>query len=182
MKNKKLVYLLVPLVFAIWGIIGYKIWSSLSDDEDVSPLSKPLTASLPIAELTSDQLPTLKLDYPDPFLDRQIAIAQKTSGSERPTLSAEVRPTQSGANFRSVKSLPAAPPAPAQIVIWPALEYRGLIENRQKGTKVAMLTINGTDYLLQEGQRQQDITLSRIYPDSVLLSLQKQQRILKRMR
>ena len=45
-----------------------------------------------------------------------------------------------------------------------------------------MLTINGTDYLLQENQSQQDITLGHIYPDSVLLSFQKQQHILKRLR
>ena len=32
LKNKKALYVLVPLVLAIWGVIGYRIYEGMRDD------------------------------------------------------------------------------------------------------------------------------------------------------
>lgn len=178
MKKKSLTYFLLPVAFAVWGIIGYKIWKSISKDEEIV-----LELAAPIRPLSQenyflDQTPVLKLDYPDPFLNQLVPITPSVVNSDGYS---NLPLINSNHRVRSIAVLPATTSSSAQLIVWPMVDYRGIIENRQRGTRIAILAINGTSYLFKERQNQQNITLIHIYSDSVSLSFKNQQKTVQRI-
>ena len=144
MKNKKMVYILMPVVLLIWGYIGFKIFNYGEDEMDVEPIR--------IDQIITDQeekqtSKTLALNYADPFLKG-------------------IRNTSRKQSNREVSRKPKKVSTP---VNWGDITYNGFIKNQKNAKKIALLNVNGKQSLAAKGDRVQQVSVVLIQQDSVLL-------------
>ncbi|MPM04079.1 hypothetical protein SDC9_50349 [bioreactor metagenome] len=140
LKGKKSLYILIPSVMAVWGLIIYRVvlYQKDSNDSNIAVYEPVLSAR----DSTKD---TCKMiwTYRDPFLDRQ---------ADRLT-EQEFDFSDGNNNFSSnIKIGTYKAPEPEKKVQWPAISYHGLIKNKSNGKMVAVFNINKRQYLLSENQ------------------------------
>ncbi len=156
MKNKKLMYVLLPAVVVVWGLILFRLMDALNEPEtDGIP---PAPAATKQATFAMPGPVVLHPDYRDPFLGNTPAI--DPAGNAAPRFSRPVRVT-------AMVPTPAnTPPAPVAVV-WPAVQYVGLIHNGTSQARVALLRINGKSHMTGQGSQADGITVKAIARDSV---------------
>ncbi|MGD2035043.1 MAG: hypothetical protein PVF73_08305, partial [Bacteroidales bacterium] len=122
-RNRKLLYILIPATAIIWGAVVWNIVSSLKKpagfrEENYLPFTEDVTDSV-------EDSYTLLGNYPDPFRTRHtkpnVAVRKETNSQNR-----NIRTTRRRTNQM-------------RRVIWPHIEYRGVIMN--KDHKVALLEV-----------------------------------------
>lgn len=152
MKNKKLTYFLGLLVVMVWGIIIYRVFdaSSGSDDDTVQPVS-----STPHKEPYNDFAITkdtthLLLNYRDPFG----LIKQK-----------DTVPLSVQRSFH--KNIPLIP-KPA--FNWGFIRYSGYIRNPVSKKLITLISINGKNEMLSEGESKDQVKLIKNLRDSIKIS------------
>lgn len=163
MKNKRTTYILIISVVAVWGIIFYRIFTATQAAEPVSfnlPASKASYESLYDYQMKDTF--TLALNYRDPFLGGE-------PQSEIPVTTVPREP----AGF--VMNAIAAPPP----VNWEIIRYTGYIMNPNIRRAVAIMNINGKEYMLSEGQKADGVTLIKSYRDSVKISYQSKTKFIR---
>lgn len=154
-------YILLPLVLGLWGYIGWKIVDGLQGDEATS-------YNVPAVSLLNDTLAvpetyTLQANYRDPFLGKSVTSFSGSGGSAMPKKNTSPKKT-------------ITQPA---ITNWPVIVYGGMIQKKQ-GQPLALLQVNGQDYLLKTGEKAADISVISIHRDSVVLNWNKQKRGFKK--
>ncbi len=157
-KNKKLTYILLPIVIGVWGLIIYRIFAVASPD---SPTPRFADSQ---AEAASSQLPDtfhLLANYPDPFLGR--IVQEKRFSSGKPVLKKE-----------GPKPVVKAQQA------WPAITYVGMIKNQKSSKQLVMVQIDGVSNVMKAGDNAGGIALTRIFRDSVELAMGKDRKIVKK--
>ena len=145
MKNKKLLYILVPLTILIWGAVVFTIISHTRPDN--AP-DMNYGVELRNEVDTAGNKYTLLANYRDPF---RYGSSQKPAAVKKPVQ----QKSQTVRNQNPVR------------VNWPDIEYKGSITNNND--KVALIRINNRNFLLKEGEARDNIMLVRMYPDSVNL-------------
>ena len=151
MKNKKLLYILIPATVILWGIIVFKIVSHLKNRSIYSedyylPEMKPEADSVFKAY-------KLLANYNDPF---RINKRSYSSGQKKETKKTPVQTT----NLRHERRN-------QQRIFWPSVTYSGTIINMQK--QVALIQIDMKNFLMMEGEEQNMVKLQRLFPDSVIM-------------
>ena len=149
LKNKKTLYVLVPLVLIIWGVIGNRIYQSMKDDNPGYYMEQ--ASSKPVIEVLEPDTFSIIAEYRDPFLGRIRSSKPKTVQSKK-------KPTP-------IKK------KPEPILRWPSITYGGMIRNQKTGKLVAMIKINGKDNLLSVGNVVSEVRLVQVYPDSIKVAL-----------
>lgn len=134
--KKKLTFPLLVLVLLLWGAIFYRVFSGLGADTDVTPTPKAVVPSRPAADVTDD---TLLLNYRDPFLSN----VQEAPVMEEDTLVADYGYVEEAAPY----------------VDWSQVQYLGSVNNRGNGKSVALVRINGREYMLTSGETVDGFTL-----------------------
>lgn len=152
MKNRKLLYILAPATFLIWGAIVFSILGHFGHSDNF-----PEKEYLPIRFQDADTLDdsyTLLVNYRDPFGTGTI---KRTATTSNPVKKAPVvsRRTSRRSQIRSAR------------IAWPNIEYSGLILNDDK--QVALIRINNSNLLMSEGEEKQNIKLLKMYADSARL-------------
>lgn len=127
-KNTK-TYTLLGGVLLIWGIIGFKIYSALSPEEDTLALVEDVMFKSKKA-VQRDTF-TIKADYRDPFLGKFGVSSKK----------------------RAIKT------TKKKTVSFPQINYTGLITDQKTKKHIFFVTITGTQYLMQRGNQQNEVTL-----------------------
>ena len=144
MKNKKLLYLLLPLVLLVWGMIFYRVFR-------VTPGAPPDEIKYTHAEKKPPagwikSLPdTIAVNYPDPFLKKYIDAPVKE------TVKKEAKVTV------PKKVVPKAPP-----VNWADLRFYGTTRNEASGTTLAMVAFRGSGSSVREQETVGDFTVKKI--------------------
>ena len=151
MKNKKLLYILIPATVILWGVVVFKIVSHLNQENNYSE-----AYYLPEMKTETDSsFKTYKLlaNYSDPFrIKRKPYSAVQKKVVQKPSVQAT--------NLRHERRNP-------QRIIWPSVTYNGTIMNMQK--QVALIRINTNNFLMTEGEEQNRVILERLFPDSVIM-------------
>lgn len=158
MKNKKLIYVLLPLVILIWGTIFYKIFFSASPEEELAEGTinpQKIIAAASVADTFS-----IVASYRDPFLGN--AVYSENTDNETP----------------KPKMVPA--PKIEQAVQWPAIIYGGMIKNQQSTRQLALVKINGKENILKAGEMVGTIELAKIYKDSIEVKMGKEKKVVKK--
>jgi hypothetical protein len=152
MKNKKAVYILMPLVVLIWAIIFYRIFSAASGEDGNTGFQS--MDQLPEQEADTNQTFTIAANYPDPFLKTAALV--------------------------SVKKVEKKPPVVKPIVNikWPNIVYGGTIKNQQSKKQVALVEINGTSNMMRLNEEVGGVQLKRIYNDSIEVVFQQQRKMI----
>ncbi|MCA6363624.1 MAG: hypothetical protein IM638_11355 [Bacteroidetes bacterium] len=163
MKNKRTTYLLMAVVAAIWGLIGWKIWKGLQGDDDFNV--EPETVLNAKNKNTLSDSFELILNYRDPFLDKPVAAVTSASVS-----------TQS-----VPKQTVVAAPKPEPVTSsWPEIRYGGLVKRTGQEKSAAFVSVNGNSEIVVPGQKIGDITITRIWRDSVEVMRGKEKRMIKK--
>ena len=162
-KNKRLLYVLLPAVLVIWGLIFQRIWKSARREEESA---NAVASESPAAAATTvaAQIPRLFLNYTDPFRasSPNTPLATPVVGTSNP-LGSYARPLSP-----APLNLPVVPAAtPFVPIAWPVVKYLGFINNPRLENRVALMTINDKEYSLKLGSNKEEIRISKIWHDSV---------------
>ena len=139
MKNKKFLYVLIPAVIIVWGLITHKVIAYFMDDGSSSFLQYNDRNMTP-HELKRDTF-SLMANYSDPF---------RLNENQDPT-------TKKG----KTKMKPKSP--------WPKVTFYGAIRAEKKKNSVASLSINNRNMIMKTGDTCQGIKLTKISASSVSL-------------
>lgn len=139
MKNKKLIYLLLFVVVAVWGMIIRRVVSFTSDGapEAVSGLGMP-------GKKANVDEKVLILDYRDPFLQRF----------------AEPSPVIETSVMKKAEE-------PQDVIAAPPFGYKGMIQKGKE--TYAVIFSGGSSEILQKGETLEDYELKVISADSVVM-------------
>jgi hypothetical protein len=174
MRNKKLLYLLLPITAIVWGLVIYKIMQSLDttgeENYDIAEI-KPIETINVVPDTFN-----LLLNYRDPFLAyrptvRRNVSATFTMNKADLSISNFIKPPEKAASVSTTATNP-----------WPVIEYHGLIENSQNKSKVAMIHIDNAVHLMLEGHTTSGIKLTKILPDSIQVEFNKQKKFIWKYR
>ncbi|PWB18645.1 hypothetical protein [Flavobacterium sp. HTF] len=138
MKNKKNIYIILPIVLFVWSAVLYQVFSFTNNDEVVSA-NNPEFVIKPL-KVKERQSFIIDVNYRDPFLGKmympQAATKVKTANS-------------------SIKKTPKVP----ETLVWPVILYKGMISDTKDKTKIFMLIIDGQNHYMKIGDTQNEIYL-----------------------
>jgi hypothetical protein len=152
MKNKKLTYFLGFVVLMVWGIIIYRIIDASSGSDD--PV--PVVSNTPQKEAYNDfaiakDTTHLLLNYRDPFgLVKQkdtLSLAAKKS-THKSMISMDKKPAFN----------------------WGFIQYSGYIRNPGSKKLITLISINGKNEMLSEGESRDNVKLIKNLRDSIKIS------------
>lgn len=155
LKNKKAVYILIPLNVLIWGFFVYRFYTAYADS-DLPPSTTTLQV-IKMENLKDSATYQLKLDYKDPFLkDVKRESTIHTNG---------------GGRLTDQQSKKTAPPKvqvnipPKQL---PEVKYLGLIKNTSSGQTTALVSVNGQSKLIKQNESVDGIVFKSFNKDSLV--------------
>jgi hypothetical protein len=173
-NNKRSVYLLLPLVLLVWGLIGWRIWSASSDpDSEAGPLPALALRARPV---TARQRPSLLLTYGDPF---KPGVSRPTPSSVGPVPVVSFAPSASATNRAASLNFPAHPAVPvvsAPSIAWPQVKYLGVISHAGGEAQVALLAIDNQELVIKAGKSERGVQVIKLFRDSVQLSFSGQKK------
>jgi hypothetical protein len=153
MKNKKLTYLLGLLVLSVWALIFYKVYKVISNNDESVIAKEHVTVKEVLNDYALKKDTThLLLNYRDPF------SAPKPEPVEIPV--------------SQLVHKPALPTVQKPPVNWGAIKYSGFIHNPGSKKLIAMISINGKELMLSEGETAEQIKLVKNMKDSVKIIYQ----------
>lgn len=169
MKNKKATYLLVFSVIVIWGIIIYRIFSHVygTDAPNVAPVALSVDSTFTFV----DSSYKLKLNYKDPFLKGgyvPVSNSNKTVNNN----------SKPGIRRRINQS---AQPTVKQTVVWPEIQFSGIILNDKSTEELGLVNINNASYLFREGESRKEILLIKLYADSIQVRYKEEIKTIKKL-
>jgi len=159
MKNKKLTYFLGLVVLAVWGIILYRVFDAYGGNDG----SIPVTPIKTIKEAYNDYMipkdtTHLLLNYRDPF------------GLAKTKDTADLTINNHHKNMMPIPTKPA--------VNWSFIQYSGYIRNPGSKKLIALVTINGKNETLSEGEMKGQVRLIKNLRDSIKVSFNGQTKYL----
>lgn len=159
MKNKKLIYFLLPLVIAIWGIIFYKIFYYANPDNEEAISSTKKKSVLTTRQEMKDTF-SIVADYRDPFHGNMI------SRDEKPKQMQPSKPVQ--------LKIPLTP------IDWSFISYSGVVKNKKTNNQLALVKMNGKEHLVRAKDTISGVVIQKIYKDSIEVMFQKEKKVIKK--
>ena len=151
MKNKKLTYFLITIVIGLWGLILYRIFDAVGTSDDVT-LPKAIRHEKEVFNDFSIPKDTTKLmlNYRDPFgvvkpKDTTFKISRQIA-------------------HRNISIVPKP------VMNWSFISYSGYIRNPSSKKLIALVSINGQNVTLAEGETKNQVKLLRNLRDSIKIS------------
>ncbi|OFZ01407.1 MAG: hypothetical protein A2491_19650 [Bacteroidetes bacterium RIFOXYC12_FULL_35_7] len=167
MKNKKLRYILLPLVLIVWGLVFYKVYEYVK--EDPLPINEQIKKNSKKTHLNTRDTILLVADYRDPFLGKIIHQISFENSNEVTNRIYEKK-SSSGGEKENLK-IKQENKAITKTNNWPTVIYSGIIINQKNSKKTALLKINNKEKMVSEGEIIDDMKIEKIYPDSLILKL-----------
>ena len=154
MKNKKLAYILFPVVLLVWGIVGYKLYVKFFGEEDAIVASTEIV-SADKANTFTDHF-DIENNYRDPFLGNAVREAVVSAQAQQ-------APVQ--------RQVVVAPPVLKPMVYWPAIKVGGIVNEKK-----FMGIISGKNVLLSKGEQALGVTFVKSSKDSVWFKFSNEQK------
>lgn len=146
MKNKKNIYILLPIVLFVWGAVLFQLFSFTNSDENIPATNSELTIK-PL-KFNKRQSFIIDINYRDPFLGKMYA---------ENTIS---KPKANGSKI--VKTA-----KPKETLVWPIISYKGLISDTKDKTKIFMLIIDNKNHYMKIGDTENEVFLKSGDKESV---------------
>ncbi|WP_264536593.1 hypothetical protein [Flavobacterium sp. N1736] len=146
MKNKKNIYILLPLVLFVWGAVLFQVFSFAKSDETI-PLSNSEFTIKPL-KINQRQSFAINVNYRDPFLGKAYA-------------------PQTAISLKKNNSKSSQPAKPKETLVWPTILYKGMISDTKDKTKIFMLIIDNKNYYMKIGDTENEIFLKSGDKESV---------------
>lgn len=149
MKNKKNIYILLPIVLFVWGGVLYQVFS-FSNTDNISPVEKNDFVIKPL-KIKERQTFSIDVNYRDPFLGKM--YAPKTASN-----------ISSAKSAKTIKQ-----PKPQETLVWPTVVYKGMISDNKEKKKIFILIIDGKNCYMKIGDTQNEIFLKDGNKESVYI-------------
>lgn len=155
-KKKIALYVMLPLVIAVWGYIFFRIIDHV--------FSEPVFAvqqaakKVDLDKIESDTF-EIVADYRDPFLGGRKRVVSSSRNSSFGN--------NSKANFTHKTSVKTQKK-------WPAIQYKGMIKNNDSKKKVGIAVVNGKEQIIKQGDVIQEITFLKITKKDIKVRFQRE--------
>lgn len=156
---------LLVFIAGIWGKVIYDFFKYKEQKHELAD-NYPIQTAAPVLDEKFSY--ELDLEYRDPFLGK---YPKTKSNSNRPKTSYTPPPK---------KDKPEEKPKKKVNVKWPKIEYVGNIMNNNAKTESVTLKVNGEESFMLPGQAIQGVTLKALFPDSIQLVYQEEQKTILR--
>jgi hypothetical protein len=143
LKNKKLKYVLLPLVIIVWGLIFYKVFKQVNDEPAIMESNSITQTNEKDTAVNSNY--QLDLGYRDPF-----KIEVGTINNDLSNVSAPINPQK-------------------KIVVWPAIQVKGYILDKKVKPKF-WVRLDNASYLIQQGDVVKNVKFSLVKKDSIVFT------------
>jgi hypothetical protein len=167
--NKPLTYVLIGGVLLVWGVIFFRVFMGTAETTPsiVSPRSVIRNEKQnSFARDTFDLL----LSYRDPFLSN---TARTGNGF------ASFYSGQANGNVKAVKKKVKVK-EPVVEIDWSFISYLGLVNNKVQKKNIGLMVVNGKEYMINEGDRIEEITVLKKAKDSIQVSYKEQKKWIRR--
>ncbi len=162
MKNKKMLYILVPLTALLWGMIIYKIMNAVNGTGEA--VFQPLSVDVQQSEMISDTF-TIEANYRDPFNSKEVR-----------KVSIQTNSLLQNNNIQTKNKIEK----PVVSVSMPNVVYMGMIKNQKQNKQIVMIQINGNINNMIVGDKIDGVELVKIYKDSVEMKYNKERFFVRR--
>lgn len=154
--------MLLPAVLSIWGFLGWKLYAAMREDPAAVHVQSNDSINYSVEHLVPDTYQLL-LDYPDPFL----GSGKVVTTSNRSTAPASTPPVH-------------VEPAIAPATTWPEIRYAGLVKSPKDGKTVGFISVDNVSFFVKDGDALGNVLVGRIWKDSVLLTMGKEKKVVKK--
>lgn len=138
MKSKKSIYILLPIVLVIWGMLIYQFFSYSSSEVVEQQEELPLFVKIDYKEPDTT---ALEINHRDPFTGKLESTIDNATPSN-------------GKLINSPKiHIEKAPQVETQI------EYKGIVSDAANKMKVFMVIIDNQTYLMKQGDKENEVEL-----------------------
>lgn len=162
MKNKKNIYILLPIVLLIWGAVMYQFFTF--SNNQVSEFEPQTEISLnPLNFKEQDSVP-FDVNYRDPFLGKAFVSNENKS---------VIRTTKSNSNSKLKKLA-----KPIETIIWPTIIYKGIVSDTKEKNKVFMLIIDGKTFLMRAKNNENGVFLVEGDRESIELEYKRETKLI----
>ncbi len=156
-----MLYILLPLVIIIWGIILYKFFTAVNTSHSatenlINPVNRADTSLFKIDTFS------ISNNYRDPF-SQNIVSSPKINKN------------------RIVKTLPEKEVVTNVVVVkWPSIVYSGVIKSKKSLQMLALVKINGESNFITRNTTLMGIELLDVFNDSIRVDYMGQQKTIKK--
>jgi type II secretory pathway component PulC len=147
MKNKKNIYILLPAVLVIWGLVGYRIFSAVSPKTTTKEQNTVYTFTP--KPLNEQEHFTIQADYRDPFLGTLVSL-------------------------KKMQQLVKKVEKPISKEPFPVIEYKGLVSGNDGANQVFIISVNGQQYFYKKNAIHGNVKLLSGNKKQVVLHFQGQ--------
>ncbi|OFY82851.1 MAG: hypothetical protein A3F72_01835 [Bacteroidetes bacterium RIFCSPLOWO2_12_FULL_35_15] len=159
MKNKKLLYILIPLTLLVWGIIVYRIIATTNSGNENQIQSMQQIENATIENMNDTFL--INPNYRDPFLGKMIKnVTTSATTSLQKTIT-------------TVKNTPI-------LSSWPTIVYLGIIKNQKSNKQLTLVQINGQSYSMKIGETVNSVELCKVFKDSIEVKFGKEKKFCRK--
>jgi hypothetical protein len=138
MKNKKNIYILLPLVLFVWGAVLYQVFSFTKSDE--TPAVNNSEFTIKPLKLNKRESFAININYRDPFLGKMYTPQTALSNKAKST--------------KIVKES-----KPKETLVLPTILYKGMISDSKEKNKIFMIIIDNKNYYMKIGDTENEIFL-----------------------
>ena len=147
MKSKKNIYFLLPTVLIVWGLLGYRVFSTINPSNN-QQIATNATVFKP-RQFKEAKSFTINTSYRDPFLG---TVQHKKKSKKRVVKVKNIQP-------------------------FPTIKYKGVVASKTTKQQVFIISINGKHYFFKKHQKQQGLQLLKGNKKSITLKFQGQRQI-----
>jgi hypothetical protein len=162
MRKKKMLDVMLPLTIGIWVVVIARIYSAFHSQPKIFD-NVINTANYDTSKENINDTFSIINNYRDPFeigMSKQSSIKIVNPDSRIP---------------HTIKDAPAK-----KETIWPVIQYSGMIKNQKSNKQLAMVLINGNLKNLKSGEVCENVTICKIFKDSIEIMFEKQKRFYKK--
>ncbi|MFW6222420.1 MAG: hypothetical protein ACOC3T_02285 [Bacteroidota bacterium] len=163
MKNKKLQYILIPVVLVVWGLIIYRFLDFTRQD---TPDETYTVSTLQTNQNNNHEQDTFSLyaNYRDPFLKHV-----RYKGYNYTKANASNKKTEKKKEKKKPETNVELRREILENIRWPDIKYGGIVQNTQSGEKVGLIEVDKQEFLIRKNDSTQKIFIKDLYKDSVIV-------------
>ncbi|MEX1192864.1 MAG: hypothetical protein WED10_05270 [Brumimicrobium sp.] len=160
MNKKVLPIILGIVVLFIWVKVFSKIFDQFGDDEYTS-VEAPTMDAIDLSKyIKRDTIPTLNLDYRDPFLGKTHHVI-KPKTNINPSQNNRVNRSNS-INKNNLDN---------KTIRWPAINYHGFVKVIGSNSGTVLLKVGGRMHKTREGEViNNELIVKKVYRDSIVMT------------
>lgn len=140
MKNKKSIYILLPIVLLIWAVVVYQFFSFTTFDSSLESTSVEFNIKpFKVKERTPF---SINVGYRDPFLGKMSTASATNPNSKKSTAVSSKKQTK-----------------PEEKLVWPSIHYKGIISDSKQKNKLFIMVIDGHNFYMKKGDTENEVFL-----------------------